>query len=44
MRTLLVALILVVAGLAETPDGEIHIWPVQGNVYLLVGPGGNTTL
>ena len=22
-------------------DGEIHVWPVQGNVYLLVGDGGN---
>src|SRR5262249_16809557 len=23
---------------------EIHILPVQGNVYMLVGPGGNTTV
>ena len=22
-------------------DGEIHIWPVQGNVYMLVGDGAN---
>ncbi|PWT99917.1 MAG: hypothetical protein C5B51_26185 [Terriglobia bacterium] len=22
-------------------DGEIHVWPVQGNVYLLVGDGAN---
>jgi glyoxylase-like metal-dependent hydrolase (beta-lactamase superfamily II) len=22
-------------------DGEIHVWPVQGNVYMLVGDGGN---
>jgi glyoxylase-like metal-dependent hydrolase (beta-lactamase superfamily II) len=22
-------------------DGEIHVWPVQGNVYLLIGDGGN---
>src|SRR5205085_1991396 len=22
-------------------DGEIHVWPVQGSVYLLVGDGGN---
>jgi len=22
-------------------DGEIHIWPVQGNVYMLVGEGSN---
>jgi glyoxylase-like metal-dependent hydrolase (beta-lactamase superfamily II) len=25
-------------------DGEIHILPVQGNVYMLVGGGGNTTV
>lgn len=22
-------------------DGEIHVWPIQGNVYMLVGDGGN---
>jgi len=22
-------------------DGEIHVWPVQGNLYMLVGDGGN---
>ncbi len=22
-------------------DGEIHIWPVQGNVYMLIGDGAN---
>jgi cyclase len=22
-------------------DGEIHVWPVSGNVYMLVGDGGN---
>jgi cyclase len=22
-------------------DGEIHVWPVQGSVYMLVGDGGN---
>src|SRR5437588_1324659 len=25
-------------------DGEIHIWPVHGNVYLLAGGGSNITL
>ena len=25
-------------------DGSIHIWPVHGNVYLLVGAGSNITL
>jgi len=23
---------------------EVHIWPVQGNVYMLVGAGGNITM
>lgn len=23
---------------------EVHVWPVQGNVYMLVGPVGNTTV
>ena len=22
-------------------DGQIHVWHVQGNVYMLVGDGGN---
>jgi len=22
-------------------DGEIHVLPVQGNVYMLIGDGGN---
>ncbi|HTA40923.1 MAG TPA: hypothetical protein VK789_00670 [Bryobacteraceae bacterium] len=26
---------------AEPSDGEIHVLPVQGNVYMLVGDGGN---
>jgi len=25
-------------------DGEIHVWPVQGNVYMLVGDGANITV
>ena len=25
-------------------DAEIHVLPVQGNVYMLVGPGGNVTV
>lgn len=30
---------------SENPaDAEIHVLPVQGNVYMLVGPRGNTTL
>jgi glyoxylase-like metal-dependent hydrolase (beta-lactamase superfamily II) len=29
---------------ARSDDGEIHVLPVQGNVYMLVGGGGNTTV
>src|ERR1035438_9451748 len=30
---------------AQRPqDNDIHILKVQGNVYMLVGPGGNTTV
>jgi cyclase len=25
-------------------DAEVHIWPVQGNVYMLVGDGANITV
>ena len=28
----------------KAPDNDIHILKVQGNVYMLVGPGGNTTV
>jgi glyoxylase-like metal-dependent hydrolase (beta-lactamase superfamily II) len=30
--------------LVSVDDGEIHVLPVQGNVYMLVGGGGNTTV
>src|SRR5579863_10596089 len=33
------------AAWAQKPqDTEIHILKVQGNVYMLVGPGGNSTV
>ncbi len=28
-------------GMPPKPDGEIHILPVQGNIYMLVGDGAN---
>lgn len=28
----------------NTSDGEVHVLPVQGNVYMLVGAGGNITV
>jgi cyclase len=29
---------------ADLSKAELHVWPVQGNVYMLVGDGGNITL
>ena len=29
---------------AQTSDGEVHILPLQGNTYMLVGAGGNITV
>jgi glyoxylase-like metal-dependent hydrolase (beta-lactamase superfamily II) len=28
----------------EPRDGEVHAWPIRGNVYLLVGDGGNVVV
>jgi cyclase len=28
----------------NTANAEVHIWPVQGNVYMLVGDGANITV
>ncbi len=25
-------------------NADVHVWPAQGNIYMLVGPGGNTTV
>ena len=25
-------------------NAEVHVWPAQGNIYMVVGPGGNTTV
>lgn len=41
------ALCLALAGPARAQDfsgAEIHVWPVQGNVYMLVGPVGNSAV
>jgi cyclase len=46
--SIVLALSLVCAGYAQQSqnrsDGEIHILPVQGNIYMLIGGGGNITV
>jgi cyclase len=39
-------LLLASAGLAfaQNQDSEVHVWPVQGNIYMIVGAGGNITV
>ncbi len=48
MRSMAVALVLAAAALAQQPQNfdnvEIHTLPVQNNVYMLVGAGGNITV
>jgi glyoxylase-like metal-dependent hydrolase (beta-lactamase superfamily II) len=47
IRTLPLALLLAGAAHAQDIDfssARIEVWPVQGNVYMLVGPVGNTTV
>jgi cyclase len=44
---ILPAMLLTAAGLAyaQNPnDGEVHVWPAQGNIYMIVGAGGNITV
>ncbi len=45
MKTLLA---LFAASLFAAPvfaqDSEVHVWPVQGNIYMIVGAGGNITV
>jgi cyclase len=47
MRTrTLFSLLVAAAGLAcaQNQDSEVHVWPVQGNIYMIVGAGGNITV
>jgi cyclase len=38
------AILILLMALPAFAQDEIHILPVQGNVYMLVGPGGNVTV
>ena len=42
----LFALLVATASLACAQDqpGEVHVLPVQGNIYMIVGAGGNITV
>jgi cyclase len=45
LSSVALALVGVLAyGQQNTEDTELHILPVQGNIYMLVGAGGNITL
>jgi glyoxylase-like metal-dependent hydrolase (beta-lactamase superfamily II) len=45
IAAVLLPLLLVTGATAQTPEPpEIAVLPVRGNVYMLVGPTGNTTL
>src|SRR6185312_5743057 len=37
-------LLLAGAGFAQQRNPGVHVLPVQGNVYMIVGPGGNMTM
>ena len=43
---ILLAFLFAAAGLAfaQGQDSEVHVWPVQGNIYMIVGAGGNVTV
>jgi glyoxylase-like metal-dependent hydrolase (beta-lactamase superfamily II) len=44
---ILPAMLLTAAGVAyaqSANDGEVHVWPAQGNIYMIVGAGGNITV
>jgi len=43
MKTLLAFLMATAASLCAQ-DSDVHVWPVQGNVYMIVGAGGNVTV
>ena len=43
-RRVALALFVTVAVVAVTAQQRLEILPVQGNVFVLVGPGGNTTV
>lgn len=43
-RALLLLLTAAGVGLAQNKDAEVHVWPVQANIYMIVGAGGNVVV
>jgi cyclase len=45
-RRTFLPLLLASAGLAlaQNQNAEVHVWPVQGNIYMIVGAGGNVVV
>jgi cyclase len=43
-RTLFSLLATAGLALAQSQNAEVHVWPVQGNIYMIVGAGGNVTV
>jgi glyoxylase-like metal-dependent hydrolase (beta-lactamase superfamily II) len=39
-----VILLFVILGIAAAQDAEVHVLPVRGSIYMLVGAGGNITV
>jgi len=45
IRTFLSVLLTIAgAAAAQSQDSEVHVWPAQGNIYMIVGAGGNITV
>jgi glyoxylase-like metal-dependent hydrolase (beta-lactamase superfamily II) len=48
IESLTIALLALAAAQSRAPQtrgiADIHVLPAQGNIYMLVGPGGNTTV
>ena len=43
MKTFL-AILTASTGLIFAQDTEVHVWPAQGDIYMIVGAGGNITV
>jgi cyclase len=41
---LLVLLTTAALAVGQGQDSDVHVWPAQGNIYMIVGAGGNITV